>query len=102
MPLGEWLRIIEAEYFSDYIPSGGAAVKFLIADEKPAADLPFLTTELARRHGMLTVEVGAGMTRLHMLHDLFFAIARGTDCCRVILSHCSPAMATPGRDRARR
>jgi hypothetical protein len=76
VPFVEWLRIVEAEYFAEYLPSGGAAVKFIIADEGPAADLPQAAADMARRHGMLDVQVGAGATRLHMLHDLFFAIAR--------------------------
>jgi hypothetical protein len=75
-PLADWLRIIEAEYFAEYLPAGGAAVKFVIADDPAARELPAATKALAERHGLLVVSVGAGTTRLHMLHDLFFAVTR--------------------------
>jgi len=46
-PLADWLRIIEAEYFAEYLPAGGAAVKFVIADDPAARKLPAATKALA-------------------------------------------------------
>ena len=31
--LKEWLELIDKEYLRDFIVNGGAAVKFLVADE---------------------------------------------------------------------
>jgi hypothetical protein len=76
VPLAQWLRIVEVEYFAEYLPAGGAAVKFLLAEGPTAGELSRAAARLAGRHGMLVAEVGAGATRLHMLHDLFFAVAR--------------------------
>jgi hypothetical protein len=76
VPLAEWLRIVEAEYFDEYLPAGGAAVKFVLADDETARDVPHAATDMAQRHGLLAVEIGAATTKLHLLHDLFFAIAR--------------------------
>ena len=74
-----WLQIIEQEYFAAYLPAGGAAAKFVVADSgADAAALGRLVPAagaLAARHGMLSVHLSAGATRLHMLQDVFFAIA---------------------------
>ena len=33
LPLAEWLAVIEREYLSEFVPAGGAAVKFAILDD---------------------------------------------------------------------
>ena len=43
LPLAEWLSVIEREYLSEFVPAGGAAVKFAILDDAAigtAADAP--------------------------------------------------------------
>jgi BREX system ATP-binding protein BrxC/D len=76
LPIEHWLRLIEHEYFSDYLPAGGAAAKFVIADETTINRLPQAIDALARRHETLVVQLSAASTRLHMLQDVFFAMAR--------------------------
>jgi hypothetical protein len=75
LKLDHWLQIIEGEYFAEYLPAGGAAAKFVVADSATLAHLVPAAGTLAARHGMLSVHVSAGATRLHMLQDVFFAIA---------------------------
>jgi len=75
-PLDRWLRVIEREYFTEYLPAGGATVKIAVADATTITRLAEETAGLARRYGILATAVSAGTTRLHMLQDLFFAIAR--------------------------
>jgi len=75
LTLDRWLQTIEQEYFAEYLPAGGAAAKFVVADADTLARLPPAAATLAERHGMLSVHVSAGATRLHMLQDVFFAIA---------------------------
>jgi P-loop Domain of unknown function (DUF2791) len=76
LPTERWLRVIEPEYFAEYLPAGGAAAKFVIAEDAAIARLRDAAEVLARRHGMLPVHISAGEVRLHMLQDVFFAIAR--------------------------
>ncbi len=71
-----WLHVIEPEYFADYLPSGGASAKFVIADDVAIVHLHEAADALAQRHGMLSVAISAGNVRLHMLQDVFFAVAR--------------------------
>ena len=75
LKLDRWLQIIEGEYFAEYLLAGGAAAKFVVADDAALARLVPAAGTLAARHGMLSVHVSAGATRLHMLQDVFFAIA---------------------------
>jgi len=76
LPTERWLHVIEPEYFAEYLPAGGAAAKFVIADEAGIARLRHAAAALAQRHGMLPVHFSAGDVRLHMLQDVFFAVAR--------------------------
>ena len=76
LPLAEWLSVVEREYLSGFVPAGGASVKLAILDDAalgPAADR---LIGLGRQCAMLTVPVDAGLTRVHLMHELFFAIAR--------------------------
>jgi BREX system ATP-binding protein BrxC/D len=76
LPTERWLQVIEPEYFAEYLPAGGAAAKFVIADDDAIDHLRHATEALAQRHGMLLVPISAGEVRLHMLQDVFFAAAR--------------------------
>ena len=75
LPLAEWLPVIAREYFEHFVPQGGSAVKFAILPEdafdKTAAALALMA---GQRH-LYSVRIDAAQTRLHMLHELFFAIA---------------------------
>src|SRR5271156_2422793 len=75
LTLDGWLEVIEQEYFVAYLPEGGAAAKFVVGDPPALARLVPAAGALAERHGMLSVHLRAGATRLHMLQDVFFAIA---------------------------
>jgi len=68
--------VVEPEYFSEYLPQGGAGAKFVIGDEFALARLQHAAADLAQRHQMLAVPVSAGSTKLHMLQEVFFAITR--------------------------
>lgn len=76
LPAARWLEVVEQEYFAHYLPSGGAAAKFVVADDAGIRRLRPAVAALAQRHGMPAVHVDAGETRLHMLQDVFFAAAR--------------------------
>lgn len=76
LPLAEWLSLIEREYLSDFVPAGGASVKFAILDDAALDAAAERLIGLGQARGMLTVRVEAAHTRVHMMHELFFAIAR--------------------------
>ncbi len=76
LPIERWMHVIEPEYFAEYLPAGGAAAKFVIADAAVIARLRHAADALAQRHGMLPVHISAGEARLHMLQDVFFAVTR--------------------------
>lgn len=76
LPLDQWISVIGAEYFDRFLPAGGAAVKFVIAGEDTTERLLHATAGLAGEHGMILARISAGDIRMHMLQDLFFALAR--------------------------
>jgi hypothetical protein len=75
----EWMERIEEEYIRDFITAGGAAVKFAVGDEARLAAVRDILGATARRHGMVPVAVEAAVTRLHMVQEMFFAVARALD-----------------------
>ncbi len=76
LPLDQWIGVMQHEYFDAFLPAGGAAVKFVIAGEETAESLLHAIAGVAGRGGMIAARISAGDTRLHMLQDLFFALAR--------------------------
>jgi len=76
LPLAEWLSVVDREYLSGFVPAGGASVKLAILDDAAFGTVVDQLIGLGQARGMLTVHVDAGRTRIHMMHELFFAIAR--------------------------
>ncbi len=76
LPLEQWIGVMEREYLHAFLPAGGAAVKFVIAGEDTAETLLHAIAGVAGRHGMIAARINAGDTRLHMLQEIFFALAR--------------------------
>jgi len=76
LPLAEWVSVIDREYLSEFVPAGGASVKLAIMDDAIFAAAATQLITLGQSRGMLTVHIDAGQTRIHMMHELFFAIAR--------------------------
>jgi len=78
--LSDWLTVLEREYLTDFIPQGGSAVKFAVVGpslepDEVRGDL----ARLARETGCLYVSVEATSTKLHMIDQFFFAVARQLD-----------------------
>ena len=76
LPFAEWRSVIEREYLSAFVPAGGASVKLAILDDAAFGPVAERLMGLGQARKMLTVHVDAGRTRIHMMHELFFAIAR--------------------------
>ena len=76
LPLGEWLPVIGREYLDSFVPAGGAALKFAIVGDGAAATVAGPLEAMARAASMHCVRIDASHTRVHMMHELFFAITR--------------------------
>lgn len=78
--VGDYLRVLDAEYVRDYVRDGGAAVKFVVPPDDAAADdfLGGLADE-AGHAGYLIASVDAAETRVHLLEQVFVAVARQVD-----------------------
>ena len=75
IPLRDWLEIMGAEYFSTFIPNGGASVKFAVTSDQLKADLYAAVRERCEESGMLLVSLDAASWRAHMPQDLFHGLA---------------------------
>jgi P-loop Domain of unknown function (DUF2791) len=75
----EWLDLIEREYLGGFVTAGGAAVKFAVGDDGALDGVRRHLAELALRYGMTYAHIDAAASRLHMIQDVFFAIARSLD-----------------------
>ncbi|HJU17453.1 MAG TPA: BREX system ATP-binding domain-containing protein [Stellaceae bacterium] len=75
----EWTNLIEQEYISDFITAGGAAVKFAVGDDERIAAVAAALRQASRRHDMIAVTVDGAAAKLHMIQDVFFALARALD-----------------------
>lgn len=75
----DWLDIIHREYLRRFIPEGGAAVKFVTGDDDVLREVRLRLKELAGEARLDWVEIDSAATRLHMIQDVFFAIARQID-----------------------
>lgn len=84
LPLAEWLSVIEREYLLGFVPAGGASVKLAILDDAAFGPATDRLIALGQQHAMLTVPVDAGLTRVHLMHELFFAIARALPWDRLV------------------
>jgi hypothetical protein len=76
----EWIATIETEYLRDFIRAGGASVKFAVA---PTRALRLQIEETLARVGMAAgyqvVVVDSAATKIHMIDQFFFAVARQID-----------------------
>ena len=77
MPASEWLAVLRKEYLRDFIPHGGAAVKFVVPmDGLEHQGLLGKLKQGAEEDGYLFVAVDAATTRVHMIDRVFHAIAK--------------------------
>ena len=77
--LENWLAPIRQEYLDSFIPDGGGAVRFVVADDATLPALRERLTAAATDAGLLVIRIDTAATRLHLLHFVFFAIAKELD-----------------------
>jgi len=76
----DYASFLGREYLGSYIRDGGAAVKFLVARDDARADaLSAAVRAGAEAAGYLPARVDAAVTRVHMIDQVFFDVARQVD-----------------------
>lgn len=75
MKTAEWLDVIGREYLDAFIPAGGAAIKFLIADGDRGELIDELSEASRQRH-YVTATADARETRIDKIEEMFWAVAR--------------------------
>src|SRR5665213_2004420 len=75
----DWLRVTGREYLARFVTGGGSAVKVLVGKD---ADLEMVDAglqQLGQTSQLTTIRVDAATTRIHMIQNVFFAVAQGVD-----------------------
>jgi hypothetical protein len=76
----EWVTIVQSEYLASFVRQGGAAVKFAAATtDAGRAELQERLATAAEAHGFQFVLRNATEVRLHLIDQLFHAVARQVD-----------------------
>ena len=76
----EYADFLVAEYLDSYIAGGGAAVKFVVAGGAGEAEhFSRTVSERAAADGYVTVRVDAVDVRVHLIDQIFFAVAARID-----------------------
>lgn len=80
LKVDDYAAFLAAEYLAAYLPSGGAAVKVAVVGDGSAADrLDAALAGAAAEHRGLYVSLSAESTRVHMVDQIYFAVARAVD-----------------------
>ena len=75
LALDEWLGVVGREYVDSFVPAGGGAVRFVVADAATLEQAAERLRGMAGASGLHVVAVDLSATKLHMLQNLFFAIS---------------------------
>ena len=93
----DWLRVVRREYLEDFIPAGGAAVKFVVP--YPPLDHQELRESLRRAaedSGFQFVFVDSVATKIHLIDRLFHGVARQVDWDALAYRHLSQLLSQQG------
>lgn len=75
--LDDYADFLGREYLGSYVRDGGAAVKFVVAPDPEAAEgFSAAVREGAEAAGYVATRVDAATTRVHMVDQVFFELAR--------------------------
>ena len=78
--LSEWVRLIETEYLGEFIAGGGSAVKLIVTPDVEGINVSLAhVAGIADTQGYLVAWVDAALTKVQMIDQLFYAVARQVD-----------------------
>ncbi len=83
IPLHDWLKVLDDEYLSAFIPEGGASIKFAVTPESRKPALREAVESRCRALDYTVVKLDAAKTRVHMPQNIFFGIAQQVDWRRL-------------------
>jgi len=96
MTAADWVAFIDREYLAEFVPAGGAALKFGVrTDDGSIGALGDQLADAALARDLLVARVDAATTRLHLADQFLFAVAAQVDWAesvdRVIATFTSEA-----------
>jgi len=74
--LSEWSDLVRREYLSEFVASGGAAVKLAVAAPEDVPRVLDSLEQVSRTEGFVAARVSAAKTRVHSVDRIFHAVAR--------------------------
>lgn len=93
----DWLSVIRREYLEDFIPAGGAAVKFVVPHHPlDSGQLREGLRQAAEGNGFQFVSVDSASTRIHLIDRLFHDVARQLDWDALAYSYLSQYLREQG------
>jgi P-loop Domain of unknown function (DUF2791) len=97
MRVEPYLEFLEREYLADYLPDGGASVRFVVPGGDEVTDRWHAgLAAAAARHGYLHCQVDAATTRVHLMHEFFAAVSRQLDWTALVRQTVRAAYASLG------
>ena len=104
MSAGSYADFLGEEYLASYLPAGGGSVKLVVTGDADVADRFERSLQaVADREHALMVSLSAETTKVHMIDQVFFAVARQIDWEQVAVAIVNTAYdniavpAAPGR-----
>lgn len=76
IPADVWLEVIGREYLDDFIPRGGGAVRFAVAEGGVLDHVASRLRDHTAAAGLEFIQLDVATIRLHMLHTIVFAITQ--------------------------
>jgi P-loop Domain of unknown function (DUF2791) len=104
MSFGSYADFLGQEYLASYLPAGGGSVKLVVTGDADVADRfeQSLQAVAGREHALM-VSLSAETTKVHLIDQVFFAVARQIDWDQVAVAIVDTAYdnialpAAPGR-----
>lgn len=92
----DYVGFLDREYLRGYVDSGGCAVKFAVADAAAAPALRSRLVEAGQSDGYVVATVDAAVTRVQLVDQVFFEVARQVDWSGLAASAVRAAAAGAG------
>ncbi len=92
----EYVEFLSREYLRGYVDEGGSAVKFVVADDFVASGFRDRVADEGRQSGYVVAAVDAATTRVHLMEQIFFEVARQIDWDELAVSALRSAVAAAG------
>jgi len=92
----EYVEFLGNEYLRGYIDTGGCAVKFAVVDDAAASGFRELVVNEGRQSGYVVATLDAATTRVHLMEQIFFEVARQVDWDELAVRALRSAVAAAG------